>query len=139
MTINNAHAFAEEHLEKIKVGILLFNSEKFWECHEDLEHHWLEARGDNVRLVYWAVIQAAACLYHVRDKNLVGAKGLLKKTLDKLEKCELNYVESALLEESLSWTRFKKVLREINSDPTIDDFKNLYNFKFKTPTEWSNE
>lgn len=136
MTINEDYAFAKEHLEKIQEGILLFNSEKFWECHEDLEHHWLEARGDNVRLIYWAVIQAAACLYHVRDSNLVGAQGLLKKTLDKLDRCEKHHVESDLLETNLSWKSFKNTVRRIKMNPELEDFNELYNYKFDHPKSW---
>jgi uncharacterized protein len=139
MTKFEQYAFNEENLETIKAGILLFNCEKFWECHEELEHHWLEARGDNIRLVYWAVIQVAACLYHVRNENLIGAKGLHKKSLDKLHKCEKHYVESSLLEKSLSWSKFKKVVRSIKVDPKLEDFKTLYGFKFEMPEEWSEE
>ena len=47
-------------------------SKKYWECHEELEHHWLEDAGDNARLIYWAVIQVAAAMYHFRDDNLKG-------------------------------------------------------------------
>jgi uncharacterized protein len=139
MTVNEEYAFQKEHLEKIQKGILLFNSEKFWECHEELEHHWLEARGDNVRLVYWAVIQAAACLYHVRDENLVGAQGLLIKTLDKLNKCEKHYVESKLLEATLSWKNFKDTVRRIKIDPELIDFNELYQYKFDHPKDWENK
>jgi uncharacterized protein len=139
MTEFDKFAFANEHLETIKKGILLFNCEKFWECHEELEHHWLEARGDNIKYIYWAVIQAAACNYHVRNENIVGARGLHKKTLDKLHKCEKHYVESSLLEKSFSWEKFKKVVRSIKVDPGLDDFKNLYSFKFDIPSEWSEE
>lgn len=138
MTKKSQFQFSQEHLETIKEGVLLFNTEKFWECHEELEHHWLEARGDNIRYIYWAVIQAAACLYHVRQENLVGARGLLTKTLDKLEKCENLHVESELLDTALDWNKFKTIVRSVCAEPELKDFSNLYQFKFKTPENWSN-
>ena len=137
MTAETDYTFNNENLDLIQNGILLFNQEKFWECHEELEHHWLESRGDNIRYVYWAVIQAAACLYHVRQKNLVGARGLLKKTLDKLDKCEQFHIESNLLEKSLGWNDFKNEIRKINDKPELEDFEFLYRFKFKIPHIWS--
>ncbi|MBT7609046.1 MAG: DUF309 domain-containing protein [Bacteriovoracaceae bacterium] len=139
MTKFEQFTFNEEHLTTIKAGILLFNSEKFWECHEELEHHWLEARGDNIRLIYWAIIQVAACLYHVRNENLVGAKGLHKKSLDKLDRCEKNHIESILLDKSISWSQFKKTVRNIKLNPKLKDFNTLYRFKFRTPAKWSDE
>ena len=72
----------------------MFNEQKYWECHEELEHHWLEDSGDNARLIYWAVIQVAAAMYHYRDKNLIGVQGLLKKARDKLVRAEKNKVET---------------------------------------------
>ena len=137
MTKDQDFTFNEENLEIVKEGVLLFNKEHFWECHEELEHHWLESRGDNVRYVYWAIIQAAACLYHVRQENLVGAKGLWVKTQDKLEKCENLHVESSLLDEALDWSGFKTIVRGIKKDPELKDFDQLYKFKFRTPESWS--
>ena len=34
--------FLVEHLQKIQYGIELFNEQKYWECHEELEDLWLE-------------------------------------------------------------------------------------------------
>lgn len=137
MTKNKSFSFGKENLDIIKIGVFLYNDEKFWECHEELEHHWLEARGDNIRYIYWAIIQAAACLYHVRQENLVGAQGLHKKTLNKLIKCEDLFVESKLLEESINWIKFKQVVRNVRNNPGLLDFKELYGFKFNIPTTWS--
>ena len=69
--------FSPEHFEKMKKGIELFNQQMYWECHEELEHHWLEDAGDNARLIYWSVIQVAAAMYHFRDENMEGVHGLL--------------------------------------------------------------
>ena len=78
--------FTPEHFEKMRKGVELFNEQKYWECHEELEHHWLEDAGDNARLIYWAVIQVAAAMYHYRDENLQGVHGLIYKAKDKLNR-----------------------------------------------------
>ena len=80
--------FTEEHLENTKEGVLLFNEQKYWECHEVLEDHWLESRGDNARYVYWAIIQVAAAMIHYRDENLSGARGLIAKAKEKFQKID---------------------------------------------------
>ena len=53
--------FDQTHLAIMEQGIYLFNAQKYWECHEELEHHWLEEPGP-IRNVYWAVIQVAASM-----------------------------------------------------------------------------
>jgi len=123
--------FKKEHLEEISGGIKLYNQGKFWECHEELEDHWMEAAHDNVRFIYWAIIQAATALYHMEDENLKGAEGMWKKAKDKLNKCEEHAVESPLLYQSLSWDEFKKLIRSIPDKPILKDFNELHNFKFK--------
>ncbi len=123
--------FGPKHLEVIQKGLALYNVQKFWECHEELEDHWIEDPGDQARLVYWAVIQAASSCYHYRNENLVGALGLLKKTLKKLEKMEIGGVETDLVYQHLDWKNFKGLIRQIPLDNTsLHDFKKLFNFKF---------
>ncbi len=123
--------FSYDHLNKILNGIQLFNDEKYWECHEFLEDLWLEDIADNARLVYWAVLQVAVSLYHLREENLVGATGLLKKAKNKLSRCEKHKVETALLFDHLDWNHFKKIVRSIPESPNNEDFEPLLNFKFK--------
>ena len=57
--------FSLSELEKMSEAVRLFNAQKYWECHEELEHHWLEEPGP-LRNVYWAVIQVAAAMIHYR-------------------------------------------------------------------------
>jgi uncharacterized protein len=123
--------FTREHLLKIKRGIELFNSGHYWECHEELESHWLEDRGDNARYVYWAILQVATALFHWSDNNLMGARGQLRRALEKLDKLERLHVETPVLYNDLSWQEFKHLVRAIGSDPKLEDFKRLSRFKFK--------
>ena len=128
--------FDHSHLEEIEKGILLFNSQKYWECHEDLEHHWLEEPGP-LRNVYWAVIQVAAAMIHYRESNLTGARGLIYKAKQKFDRCEQFNVESDLLRSELSWTELKKMVRAVPAEPVLSDFEKLYEFRFKDPSLWT--
>lgn len=120
--------FDEEHAQIIARGVWFFNKEFFWECHEELEHWWLEDMSP-IRYVYWAVIQAAACLYHYDRKNLEGAVGLWEKCLAKIKKVEESHIESDLLEQNLSWTKFKLEIRKIKGS-SLSDFESLRCYKF---------
>jgi uncharacterized protein len=127
--------FERIHLQTISEGIVLFNAQKYWECHEELEHHWLEEPGP-LRNVYWAVIQVAASMIHYRDGNIVGARGLIKKAKQKFERCESFHVESDLLRSKLSWIELKKMVRAVPDDPVLEDFKELFEFRFEDPALW---
>lgn len=122
--------FAEEHLNLMKEGLSLFNAQKYWECHENLEDCWIEEPGP-VRNVYWAVIQVATSLFHYRQDNLIGAKGMLAKAKQKIERCEKMHVESELLYKKVSWKKFKETVRKVPEAPTLEDFVELYQFKFE--------
>lgn len=127
--------FDRAHLQIMEEGIRLFNAQKYWECHEDLEHHWMEEPG-GIRNIYWAVIQVAAAMIHYRNENLVGAQGLIKKSLQKFDRCEQFKIESDLLYQNLSWAELKKLVREVPVESDLSHFKKLYEFRFKDPSTW---
>lgn len=127
--------FELEHLAIMEEGILLYNAQKYWECHEDLEHHWLEEPGP-LRNIYWAVIQVAAAMIHYREGNLVGARGLIFKAKQKFERTEQFNIESELLKSELSWDELKSLVRAVPPESQLSDFKNIYEFRFKDPSLW---
>ncbi len=55
-------------------GIRLFNTGHYWHAHEQWEHCWLAASGDDA-IFYKAIIQAAAALVKWRQGN---ARGLAR-------------------------------------------------------------
>lgn len=128
--------FDRTHLQIIAEGIRLFNAQKYWECHEELEEHWLEEPGP-IRNVYWAVIQVAASMIHYRNDNLIGARGLWLKAKQKFERCEQFKIESELLEQNLSWSELKAMVRAVPNEPELTDFKQLFEFRFKDPEIWN--
>lgn len=111
-------------------GISMYNLGQYWECHEFLEDLWREDMGDKARFVYWAIIQVATSLYHLENKKIIGAWGMLFKAKDKIDQCEKLMVESPFMENYLNWSEFKKLIREIKKGCSLEDFENLYQFKF---------
>lgn len=131
--------FGDEHLNAIKPGILLFNDQAYYECHESLEDLWLSDVGDKARYVYWAIIQVAASMIHYREDNLIGTQGMIKKAKEKLTKCEEFKVETALLEKYLDWHNFKCLIRSVDNNAKIDCFEPIFKYKFPNPNEWRTE
>jgi predicted metal-dependent hydrolase len=64
-------------------GIDLFNSRRFFECHEVWEEVWTPERGPR-RLFLQSLIHFAVGLYHTERGNPVGAGRQLRKGLRKL-------------------------------------------------------
>lgn len=124
--------FSPEHLEKMQEGVELFNEQKYWECHESLEDVWMEDRGDLARNVYWAVIQVAAACIHYRDSKIVGAQGMIVKAKEKFLRCREKLILTSLAFDYLDWEELEKLVMEIPAkDAKLEDFKALYDFRFK--------
>ena len=71
----------EAGLEK---GIVEFNDEAFFECHDTLEEVWMEVRGQE-RLFFQGLVQVAVGYYHLTCENYPGAEHLLERGIQKLE------------------------------------------------------
>ena len=69
--------------ELVQRGIHLFNSRRFFECHEVWEEVWTPERGPR-RLFLQSLIHLAVGLYHSQRGNPVGAGRQLRKGLRKL-------------------------------------------------------
>jgi hypothetical protein len=126
------HLFDQNDIRRIKKGLILFNMELYWECHEELEHHWRELSNENIKFVYWAILQVAVSVYHYKNANLIGAKGLIIKAQNKLDKCEALNLENSLMETFLDWGNLKRLIREVPKNCQLDDFKALNEFRFKS-------
>lgn len=122
--------FSEEHLEKSREGVELFNQQLYWECHESLEHVWLEDRGDNARYIYWAIIQVAASMIHYRNKNLIGAQGMISKAKEKFKYCHTHNVLTDLVENRLSWSELEAMVMEVPENAPLEAFAKLFDFRF---------
>ncbi|MEW6128545.1 MAG: DUF309 domain-containing protein [Acidobacteriota bacterium] len=67
-----------EYLE----GIRHFNGGRYFEAHEIWEEIWVRS-SDEKRLFYQLLIQAAVALHHYDKNNLIGARGLYARVMDK--------------------------------------------------------
>jgi len=113
-------------------SVNLFNEQMYWECHESLEDLWMDDKGDQGRDVYWAVIQVAAACIHYRDGNLIGAKGMTSKAKEKFRRCRDRQVLTDLVLKYLDWGELEQLVMMIrDTDPVLEDFDDLYNFRFK--------
>jgi predicted metal-dependent hydrolase len=71
--------------EAFRAGIELFNSRKYFECHEALEAIWLKTAGKE-KVFLHGLIQIAAAFHHHLRRNPRGARSLLEKGWEKLER-----------------------------------------------------
>jgi hypothetical protein len=70
--------------ETIRIGVALFNEERFWECHETIEQIWRRETNKEEKDVQQGFILAASLLvHHQRDEDPV-ALGMIPRTLVKL-------------------------------------------------------
>jgi hypothetical protein len=125
--------FQEEHLERMQEGIILFNQQKYWECHEVFEDLWAEDAHDPVRYIYWAIIQVAAACIHYRDKNLIGAQGMVFKAKEKFKKAHDLHILSDLALQKLDWEELEHLAMRVpeTQKSSLQDFEDLYSFRFK--------
>jgi uncharacterized protein len=70
-----------EHFEE---GLELFNTGRFFECHEAWEEVWKRSHGQQ-KLFYQGLIQAAVAILHAERGNLEGAASLCEKAMAKLD------------------------------------------------------
>jgi len=128
--MKESEIFTWENLCSMRSGIETFNQQKYWECHEELEHIWLEERTNPCRYVYWAVIQVAATMVHFRDKKLIGCQGMLVKSKEKFQKCRDLHVVNTLVLEYLSWEKLEQMVMQLPDDAPIQEFAPLFDFRF---------
>ena len=92
-SLDNVRHIIEEVVDKekgIKDGILYFNNERFWECHEAFEGVWNQCYGQEKETVQGIILLAVAFGHAQRDESGVGI-GMLKRVLEKIEKSDSKY------------------------------------------------
>lgn len=74
-----------ERIKEFLAGVAQFNDREFFECHETLEHLWMEDRSAERELIQ-GIIQIAVGYYHYGRSNRVGALKLLIRGLERVNK-----------------------------------------------------
>jgi predicted metal-dependent hydrolase len=73
----------EHQKQRFREGIDLFNTGRFFDCHEALEEVWLDLSGDRKQFMQ-GLIQLTVALHHLSKQNRVGAERLLAAASEKL-------------------------------------------------------
>ncbi len=86
--IDHAKEVLEEKKDKedaIKEGIMYFNNERFWECHEVFEGVWKNCDGEEKTLVQGIILVAAALVHYQKDQDKI-CLSVFERALKKLKK-----------------------------------------------------
>ena len=92
-----------ENEEAVKLGLALFNEERFWESHEALEFAWRRLEGPEKEILQ-GIILLAASLVHLQKNEEAVALSVMKRGYDKLAQHRGEHfgVDVAALKESVA-------------------------------------
>ncbi|MEW5974528.1 MAG: DUF309 domain-containing protein [Acidobacteriota bacterium] len=79
------------HPEGFYRGLEYFNRGFYYECHDEWEEIWGDAKGKD-KVFYQALIMAAVSLYHFGNENLEGALSCLQKSLGRFAELPGRYL-----------------------------------------------
>lgn len=77
----------EEAIDRARV---LFNSERYWKCHEVLENVWKQSEGEEKGLLNGVILIAAAFVHFQKGENETGI-GILRRAHDKIKSAQGEY------------------------------------------------
>jgi uncharacterized protein len=95
----------------IKYLALFHGPRDYFECHEVLEERWKMDQPLERDSIFVAFIQLAVSQYHHRNKNYIGAKKLIQKSIEKFYKNE-HLLEAYGLNKDL----FLQLLEKVKSN-----------------------
>ena len=72
-----------EKAEAIRMGLELFNEERYWESHEALEYAWRESSGEEKEFLQGLILVAAALVHWQKNEKEV-TLSVMRRALDKL-------------------------------------------------------
>jgi len=73
--------------ELFNKGIIAFNDRQYYDAHEYWEDLWLNYKLEDAKFIQ-GLIQLAVSYFHFFNKNLKGARSMVKKCLTKFESYE---------------------------------------------------
>ena len=79
-----------EKTEAIRLGLGLFDEERYWESHEAFESAWKQAEGDEKEILQ-ALILIAASLVHLQKNEKQVTLSVMKRARDKLARYQTEY------------------------------------------------
>jgi hypothetical protein len=79
----DVEALRMENAEAVKLGLALFNEERYWESHEALEAAWRQVGGPEKEILQ-GIILIAAAFVHLQKNERDVALSVIKRAYDKL-------------------------------------------------------
>lgn len=122
--------FASGMDERLQRGIDLFNRREFFESHEVLEQAWVEEVGARRRFLQ-SLIHFAVGFHHHQHGNATGAKGQLRKGIEKLAG-HLPFpdgIDAASLDQDV-----RTALNQIDSGQKLAEYPRIQ-FRVNAPAE----
>ncbi|MGB7292244.1 MAG: DUF309 domain-containing protein [Thermodesulfobacteriota bacterium] len=111
----------DDELEgKVKVGVMLFNSGFFFECHEYLEEIWSKEKGREKSFLK-GLIHGCVAFYHLEYENIKGTVNYLKRSYAKLKEFQPGFLGMDVGRFLSDIDKASKVLEESDSKYSIDD------------------
>ena len=83
----DVEAIPMENEEAVKLGLALFNEERYWEGHEALEAAWRQASGPEKEILQGVILVAAALVLLQKNEQDI-ALSVIKRAYGKLEPYE---------------------------------------------------
>lgn len=114
----NARHIIQEEISKeegIRDGVLYFNNERFWECHEAFESVWNKCVGREKELVQGIILVAVAFAHGQKNDQGVGI-GMLQRALEKLG-------ESPSIYNGIDVDRIREKSKEMQQTKTLSMFE----------------
>ena len=114
---DHAKHVVEEIVEKeeaISEGILYFNNERFWECHEILEGVWKNCSGNEKFLVQGLILVAAGLVHYQKDEDEI-CISIFNRALEKLKNSSGQY-------HDIDIDKIKKTINEMINSKNVSSF-----------------
>ena len=105
--------------ELFNKGIIAFNNRQYYDAHEFWEDLWLNYKLEDAKFIQ-GLIQLAVSYFHFFNKNLNGARSMMKKCLAKFESYQkVRGVDVVTLKNQIIGV--KNYLKEIGEASIIKD------------------
>lgn len=115
--VANCTEVVEKHLardEAIDLAKNLFNSERYWECHEVLEGIWKQSSGAEKELLQGIILTCAAFVHSQKDEDEISIS-ILRRAQEKLGPSQAYH--------GIDMTAFKKKTAAMIQTSRIDYFR----------------
>ena len=116
--VANTVEIVDKETEKekaIEYAKLLFNDERYWECHEALEGVWKRENGDEKSLLQGIILTCAAFVHSQKDEDDICVT-ILGRAMEKLQNATGIY-------HGINMDEFKKLILDIINTKNIQYFR----------------